>query len=108
MLTSVISISVLALDGGAIIPSQIASPDNLLAATAPSMASTGVSLSSSNHSRNILSVSSIGEPDGPGPAAAAGPVPGDDGGGGGGGAPFPIPGAGAVAAAAACSRSIFA
>ena len=86
MLTRVISISVLALEGGAIIPSQIASPDNLLAATVPSMASTGVSLSSSNHSRNILSVSSIGE-FGPGPGAAdgAGPAAGGGGGGGGGG-----------------------
>src|SRR5262249_37939447 len=80
----VISISVFALLGGAIIPSQIASPGNLLAATVPSIASTGTSLSSSNHSRKTFSVSSSKLDEGCGPGAA-GPTPGCVPGGGGGG-----------------------
>src|SRR5262249_25712471 len=83
-LAKVINISVFALDGGAIIPSQIASPGNLLAATVPSMASTGISLSSSNHSRKIFSASSSKLDEGCAPRAAD-PTPGCVPGGGGGG-----------------------
>src|SRR5262249_1787578 len=87
-LARVINISVLALEGGAIIPSQIASPLSILAATVPSMASTGVSSSSKSHSRKTFSVSSISVLAGCGPEGCALEkcVPGDCGGGGGGGA----------------------
>src|SRR5262249_38659104 len=87
MLARVINISVLALEGGAIIPSQIASPDSMLAATVPSIASTGISLSSNSHSRKILSVSSIALAGcGPDGCEPAGCTPGVCGGGGGGAA----------------------
>src|SRR5262249_60613397 len=94
------------------IPSQIESPSSMLAATVPSMASTGVSLSSSNHSRNILRVSSIGELGvGPGPGAGdgVGPTLGEAGGGGGGGAlPFPDDGDGAGVGAWTCAGCVVA
>src|SRR5215472_6481928 len=72
ILVSVLRISVFADDGGATRPNQTGSPGSMLAATVPSTASTGVSLSRCNHSRKIFSVSSIAvgaccDPDGCGP-----------------------------------------
>src|SRR5262245_24193262 len=110
MLARVTSSSLLEQLGGAMSPSQTVSPGNRLAATVPSMASTGQSLSSSSHSRNILSVSSIGElAAGPGAADGACPAAGDGGGGGGGGGGSAGAGCGcgwifpSAAAAASCS-----
>src|SRR5215831_8324469 len=87
ILARVMRISVFADDGGATRPSQTGSPGSILAATVPSTASTGMSLSSCSHSRNIFKVSSIGlvEDDGPDGCGPADCASGDCGGGGGGG-----------------------